>query len=103
MLLYCTSNVEHTNVKRDCRGYYYAGATPNLVINSGDTVNVEMVRLSSLLPCSDHIHLCSPKSFDAWYACSSGALLADAVDWAHLVLAIWTMLYVFAVHTAWRR
>ncbi|KAL0052691.1 hypothetical protein WJX82_006304 [Trebouxia sp. C0006] len=23
-------------------GYYYAGATPNLVINSGDTVNVEM-------------------------------------------------------------
>lgn len=25
-------------------GYYYAGATPQLVINSGDTVNVEMVR-----------------------------------------------------------
>jgi len=49
------------------------------------------------------MHLCSPKSFGAWYACSSGALLADAVDWALLVLAIWTMLYVFAVHTAWRR
>ena len=26
-------------------GYYYAGAKPQLVINSGDTVNVEMVGL----------------------------------------------------------
>lgn len=26
-------------------GYYYAGASPQLVINSGDTVNVEMVRI----------------------------------------------------------
>ena len=26
-------------------GYYYAGAAPQLVINSGDTVNVEMVRV----------------------------------------------------------
>ena len=32
-----------------CRGYYYAGSTPNLVINSGDTVNVEMVS-SPLVP-----------------------------------------------------
>ena len=37
-------------------GYYYAGTSPQLVINSGDTVNVEMVRVHHRLS-SIHISL----------------------------------------------
>ncbi len=33
-----------------CRGYYYAGATPRMTVNSGDTVNVEMVCRISDVP-----------------------------------------------------
>ena len=33
----------------------------------------------------------------------SGPLLAEAVDWPLLVLTMLMMLYMFAVHTAWRR
>jgi len=44
-----------------------------------------------------------PKTFVLDLHVSSEALSLDAVDWACLVLAIWTMFSVFAVHTAWGR
>lgn len=39
-------------------GYYYAGAAPQLVVNSGDTVNVEMVshKVKQSLPHTTGLH-----------------------------------------------